>query len=135
MTLSKKIGFWTGILILLISILITPPEGMESEAARALGVTLLMAIWWVTECIPIYATAFIPIALFPLLGILDASETAENYGDNYVLMLLGGFFLAKAIELSSIHKRIALYIVQKLGTSRRKIILSFMIATASLSFG
>jgi sodium-dependent dicarboxylate transporter 2/3/5 len=46
-----------------------------------------MAIWWVTECIPIYATAFIPIALFPLLGILDA-KPAENYGDNYVLMLL-----------------------------------------------
>jgi sodium-dependent dicarboxylate transporter 2/3/5 len=63
-----------------------------------------MAIWWVTECIPIYATAFIPIALFPLLENSDASETAENYGDNYVLMLLG--ILAKAIELSSIHKKL-----------------------------
>jgi sodium-dependent dicarboxylate transporter 2/3/5 len=134
MSISKKFGFWIGILILIISISITPPDGMRPEATRALGVTLLMAIWWVTECIPIYATAFVPIALFPLLGILDASATAENYGDNYVLMLLGGFFLAKAIELSGIHKRIALYIIKKLGTSRRRIILSFMIATAFLSF-
>jgi len=118
----------------MISIFITPPEGMKPEAAKALGVTLLMAIWWVTECIPIYATAFIPVALFPLLGILDAGATSENYGHNYVLMLLGGFFLAKAIEVSGLHKRVALYIIRKIGTSRRKIILSFMIATAFLSF-
>lgn len=131
---SKIIGFWAGILILMISIFITPPEGMKPEAAKALGVTLLMAIWWVTECIPIYATAFIPVALFPILGILDAGAVSENYGHNYVLMLLGGFFLAKAIEISGLHKRVALYIIKRLGTSRRKIMLSFMIATAFLSF-
>ena len=107
---------------------------MQPEALKALGVALLMAIWWVTECIPIYATAFVPIALFPLLGILDAGTTTENYGHNYVLMLLGGFFLAKSIELSGLHKRVALYIISKLGTSRKRIILSFMIATAFLSF-
>ena len=134
MSLSKSIGLWAGILVLVISIWATPPEGMSPEAARALGVALLMAIWWVTECIPIYATAFVPIALFPLLGILDASTTSENYGHNYVLMLLGGFFLAKSIELSSLHKRVALHIIRKLGTSRIKIMLSFMIATAFLSF-
>lgn len=130
---SKKIGFWAGILILTFSILMPPPTGMQPEALSALGVALLMAIWWVTECIPIYATAFVPIALFPLLGILDADTTTENYGHNYVLMLLGGFFLAKSIELSGLHKRVALYIISKLGTSRRRIILSFMIATAFLS--
>lgn len=134
MNKSKQIGFWSGILILLILILIPPPEGMKPEALRALGVALLMASWWVSECIPIYATAFVPIALFPLLGILDASTTTENYGHNYVLMLLGGFFLAKSIELSGLHKRIALFIIKNLGTSRRRIILSFMIATALLSF-
>jgi sodium-dependent dicarboxylate transporter 2/3/5 len=134
MNRSKQVGFWSGILILLILTLIPPPEGMKPEALRALGVALLMAIWWVSECVPIYATAFVPIALFPLLGILDASTTTENYGHNYVLMLLGGFFLAKSIELSGLHKRIALFIIKNLGTSRRRIILSFMIATALLSF-
>nr|WP_299387617.1 DASS family sodium-coupled anion symporter [Allomuricauda sp.] len=131
---SKKIGFWAGIAVLILSLTIPVPDGMRPEALRALGVALLMAIWWVTECIPIYATAFVPIALFPLLGILDAHTTTENYGHNYVLMLLGGFFLAKSIELCNLHKRVALYIISKLGTSRRRIILSFMIATAFLSF-
>ncbi|GAA4268986.1 SLC13 family permease [Hyunsoonleella aestuarii] len=134
MNKSKVIGFWGGIAILLILLIIPAPQGMQPEALRALGVALLMAIWWVTECIPIYATAFVPIALFPLLGILDANTTTENYGHNYVLMLLGGFFLAKSIELSGLHKRVALYIISKLGTSRKRIILSFMIATAFLSF-
>ncbi|MGK0253549.1 MAG: sodium-dependent dicarboxylate transporter 2/3/5 [Mariniflexile sp.] len=133
MNKSKTIGLWAGITVLLLTLIIPTPEGMRPEALRALGVALLMAIWWMTECIPIYATAFVPIALFPLLGILDASATTENYGHNYVLMLLGGFFLAKAIELSGLHKRVALYIISKLGTSRKRIILSFMIATAFLS--
>jgi sodium-dependent dicarboxylate transporter 2/3/5 len=131
---SKGIGFWGGLIVLIIFILIPVPEGMKPEAMRALGVALLMAIWWVTECIPIYATAFVPVALFPLLGILDANTTTENYGHNYVLMLLGGFFLAKAIELSGLHKRVALFIINKLGTSRKRIMLSFMISTAFLSF-
>jgi sodium-dependent dicarboxylate transporter 2/3/5 len=133
MNKSKTIGLWAGITVLLLALIIPTPEGMRPEALRALGVALLMAIWWMTECIPIYATAFVPIALFPLLGILDASATTENYGHNYVLMLLGGFFLAKSIELSGLHKRVALYIISKLGTSRKRIILSFMIATAFLS--
>ena len=133
MNTSKTIGFWTGIIVLLVLVFIPPPNGMQPEALRALGVALLMAIWWISECIPIYATAFVPVALFPLLGVLDASTTVENYGHNYVLMLLGGFFLAKSIELSRLHKRVALYIIGKLGTSRKRIILSFMIATAFLS--
>ena len=133
MNKSKRIGFWSGIMVLLILMICPVPDGMQPEALKALGVALLMAIWWVSECIPIYATAFVPIALFPLLGILDANTTTENYGHNYVLMLLGGFFLAKSIELSGLHKRVALYIISKLGTSRRRIILSFMIATAFLS--
>lgn len=105
---SKQIRFWAGPLIVLISILITPPEVMRPKAVRALGVMLLIAIWWITECIPIYFTAFVPIALFPILGILDASTTSENYGNNYVLMLLGGFFLAKSIEISGFRKIIAI---------------------------
>ena len=109
------------------------PQGMQPEALSALGVALLMSAWWISECIPIYATAFVPIALFPLLGILDATTTTENYGHNYVLMLLGGFFLAKSIELSGLHKRIALYVIKNIGTSRSRIMLSFMIATALLS--
>ena len=106
---------------------------MSPAAKNAAGVALLMTVWWVTEAIPIYATAFVPLALFPLLGILPAEETAANYGHNYVLMLLGGFFLSKAIEVQQLHKRIALLTIRWLGVSRSRIVLSFMLATAALS--
>ncbi|MCB0610279.1 MAG: SLC13/DASS family transporter [Lewinella sp.] len=126
-------GLLTGIAALILILLLPTPEGMPAEGKRALAVAVLMTIWWITEAIPIYATAFVPLALYPLLGILTASATAENYGHNYVLMLLGGFMIAKAIEKQNLHKRIALGIMLAIGTDRRRIILSFMIATALLS--
>lgn len=131
--LKNNRGLWAGIGVLLVFILLPAPEGLSAGAMRAAGVTLLMAIWWITEALPIYVTALIPLVLFPVLGILDAGKTAENYGHNYVLMLLGGFMLAGAIEIHGLHRRIALSIIRVFGTSRKRIILSFMIATALLS--
>ena len=130
---GKRIGLFTGLAVLLILLLLPAPEGLSVAGKNAAAVTLLMTIWWITEAIPIYATAFVPLAAFPLLGILPASATAANYGHNYVLMLLGGFFLSKAIEMQDLHKRLALYTIHKLGSSRRRLILSFMIASALLS--
>ncbi len=129
----KMAGLAAGLVIFLIILALPSPVGLSVEGKRAAATALLMTIWWITEAIPIYATAFLPLALYPLLGILPAEETAANYGHNYVLMLLAGFFLAKAIELQHLHKRIALVVIKVLGTSRRTIILSFMIATAFLS--
>lgn len=133
MTRGKLIGLLLGIAVLLLLLILPKPEGLSAQAQHAAGVALLMTIWWITEAIPIYATAFVPLALFPLLGILPAGQTAENYGHNYVLMLLAGFFLAKAIEIQELHRRIALVTIKLLGTSRRTIMLSFMLATAFLS--
>ena len=130
---NKMIGLIAGLVVFLIILALPSPAGLSAEGKRAAAVALLMTIWWISEAIPIYATAFLPLALYPLLGILPAEETAANYGHNYVLMLLAGFFLAKAIELQHLHKRIALVVIKTLGTSRRTIILSFMIATAFLS--
>ncbi|MGB3589375.1 MAG: SLC13 family permease [Tunicatimonas sp.] len=133
MSTQKIAGLSAGILLFLLILLMPTPEGMTITAQRAAAVALLMAAWWVTEAIPIYVTAFVPVALFPLLGILSADQTTHNYGNNYVLMLLAGFFIAKAIELQNLHKRIALEIIKLFGTSYRRIILSFMVATAVLS--
>lgn len=130
---NKMTGLFAGLIVFLIILALPNPAGLSPEGKRAAAVALLMTIWWISEAIPIYATAFLPLALYPLLGILPAEETAANYGHNYVLMLLAGFFLAKAIELQHLHKRIALIVIKLLGTSRRTIILSFMIATAFLS--
>ena len=106
---------------------------MSPEAWKAAAVAILMAIWWITEAIPVYATAFVPMALFPILKILPAGETAVNYGHDLVLMMIAGFFIAKAIEAQNLHKRIALVLIRALGTSRPRIMLSMMIATAFLS--
>lgn len=130
---TKTLGLFAGILVFILIALLPAPSGLSPQGKYAAATVLLMTIWWVTEAIPIYATAFVPLAIYPLFGILSAEETAANYGDNYVLMLLGGFFIAKAIEVQNLHKRIALFIIKKLGTSRRKIMLSFIIATAFLS--
>ncbi len=129
----QTIGLFAGIAIFALVLVLPTPPGASPLAMRAAAVTLLMATWWITEAIHISATALVPLVLFPLLGVLDAGSTAENYGHNYVLMLLGGFFIAKAFELHHLHRRIALMIVKLLGTSRSRIILSFMIATAMLS--
>ncbi|MBK9104306.1 MAG: SLC13/DASS family transporter [Saprospiraceae bacterium] len=126
-------GLLLGILAFVLILVLPLPAGMSMQARSAAAVVVLMSIWWITEAIPVFATAFIPLALYPLLGILPADETAANYGHNYVLMMLGGFFLGKAIEAQNLHKRIALVIVNIFGISRQRIMMSMMIATAFLS--
>ena len=129
----STIGQVLGLFLFCLMLLLPTPDGLSPSAMRAAGVTLLMAVWWMTEAIPISVTALVPLAAFPLLGVLDAKTTAANYGHNYVLMLLAGFFIAKAFEVHGVHRRIALVLISKIGTSRRLIVLSFMVATALLS--
>ncbi|MEM1135242.1 MAG: DASS family sodium-coupled anion symporter [Bacteroidota bacterium] len=126
-------GLFLGVLTFIIVSNLPVPAGLTELGLKAAAVALLMTFWWVTEAIPIAATAMVPLVLFPTTGVLSASETAENYGHNYVVMLIGGFILAKAFEVHNLHKRIALLIMQLIGTSRKLIILSFMLATALLS--
>jgi solute carrier family 13 (sodium-dependent dicarboxylate transporter), member 2/3/5 len=130
---TKRIGLIIGLAAVLITFLTPVPHGLTREGYLAGGIALLMATWWISEAIPIYVTAFVPLVAFPLLGLMSSAETAENYAHNNVLMLLGGMIIAKAIELQNLHKRIALVIIQMIGISRTRIILSFMIATAFLS--
>jgi sodium-dependent dicarboxylate transporter 2/3/5 len=92
-----------------------------------------MALWWVTEAVPIAVTALLPIVLFPLTGSVTIGATTAAYGDKFVFLYLGGFLLAIAIEKWGLHRRIALSIIKFIGTNLKLIILGFMIATAFLS--
>lgn len=130
---NKYKGLIGGILVFMVILLLPEPTGMSAQAKNAGAIALLMAIWWITEAVPIYVTALVPMVLFPLIKILPAGETAINYGHDFVLMTISGFFLAKAIEAQNLHKRIALVLIKVLGNSRPKILLSIMIATAFLS--
>ncbi len=123
----------SGPLIFLLLQLLGKPDTMPQTAFYVLGITIWMAIWWITEVVPIAVTALLPIILFPLTGALDIESTTAAYGHKYVFLYLGGFLLAIAIEKWDLHKRIALSIIKLIGTNISYIILGFMLATAFLS--
>ena len=108
--------------------------GWSSAASVTAAVTLWCGVWWVTEAIPIPVTSLIPLAIFPLVDILDANAVASAYGSPLILLLLGGFILSTAMERSGAHKQIALRLVKLFGgTSYRQIVFGFMAASAILS--
>jgi sodium-dependent dicarboxylate transporter 2/3/5 len=109
------------------------PDGLSVSANAVLASVAWVALWWVTEAIPIYVTALLPLILFPLTDALSLSETATSYGHKYIFLYMGGFILAIAIEKWNLHKRIALTIINLVGTNVINIILGFMLATAFLS--
>lgn len=113
--------------------LIGAPASMPEDAFHVLSVTAWIAIWWITEAIPISVTALLPIVLFPLTGALDLQTTTASFGHRYIFLYIGGFILAIAIEKWNLHRRIALNIINFIGTNVVNIILGFMIATAFLS--
>jgi sodium-dependent dicarboxylate transporter 2/3/5 len=129
----QKVGLFLGIPLFLIILILPEPAGMSPEAKKTLAITVLMALWWITEVLPISATALLPLILFPFLNVDTAQEVARQYGDRNIMLFMGGFFLATSIEKWGLHRRMALRSVLILGTSPRKIILGMMIATAFLS--
>ncbi len=130
---SKSIGLISGPLAFVLILLFFHPEGLNPEANAVLASTIWIAIWWITEAIPIAVTALLPIVLFPLTGGLGLSETTASFGHKYVFLYVGGFILAIAIQKWNLHKRIALNIINLIGTNVVNIILGFMVATAFMS--
>ena len=107
--------------------------GLPPEGKLMLGLTLWMAIWWITDAVPIAGTALLPLMVLPLSGVLNLKQVSNNYMDPTVLLYMGGFLLATSIEKWNLHKRIALNIINLLGTDLRRIVLGFMLATGFLS--
>ena len=105
-----------------------------SGAARAVAaVGVWMAVWWMTEAISVYATALLPLALFPLIGAATIKVTAASYGHEIIFLFLGGFVLALALERSGLHRRFALRVLQFVGTQPTRIIGAFMGIAAFIS--
>ena len=97
------------------------------------GVAVWMAVWWMTEAVPLAATALLPIALYPVLGVMDGKSVAPIYFNHIILLFLGGFLVALAMERWELHRRIALRILLVFGSRPGDLLLGFMVATAFLS--
>lgn len=109
------------------------PGGLTGTSASVLGVAAWMAIWWITECLPLAVTALLPIALFPPMGVATTKEAAASFANEVVFLYLGGFLLAAALEHWHAHHRIALNVIGAVGTSSRRLVLGVMLATAFVS--
>lgn len=114
-------------------LLIPAPAGLDPAAWRVAALTLLMGIWWVTEALPIPVTALLPAALLPLLGVSSPQEAAAPYANPLILLFLGGFLIATAIQRWGLHRRIALFILRIAGHRDDLLVGGFMLATAGLS--
>ena len=134
MRLNKNIiGLILGPILFSVIMIFVDAEGLSFEAKCILASTAWMAIWWVTECVPISVTALLPIVLFPLTGGMDLPTTTAAYGHKLVFLFVGGFLIALAIEKWHLHKRLALNIIRFTGSNKSMVILGFMLATAFLS--
>ena len=129
----SSIGLYAGILLCILILLLTPPEGLNIVAWRTAAIAVLMAVWWITEAIPISATALLPIVLFPLFGIAPIGSTTAPYANPLIFLFMGGFIIAIAMQTWNLHKRIALSIVSFVGVKPSSIIIGFIIASAFLS--
>jgi len=130
--------FWRTWIIILAPFLLAPllfvaEDPQTGEALSCLYTILLMAVYWMTEALPLPITSMIPMVALPLLGIMSTKEVAINYlnGTNY--MFLGGLIMAIAVEHCGLHNRVALRIIMMVGTSQARLMLGFMFTTMFLS--
>ena len=133
MTTAKKVGLFTGLIISIVILLFGNLDPSNSKVTIMAAIAALMAVWWISEAVPLAATSLIPLILFPLFGLLDADEIANSYINSIIFLFLGGFMIALSMERWGLHKRIALRIITLFGGSPVSIIIGFMVASAFLS--
>ena len=114
-------------------LILPSPDGLSDEAQKTAALFLLMGPWWATEAVPVAVTALVPLAFFPLLGIVDIQSAANPYANKIVYLFLGGFLIATAIQKWDLHKRIALFVLNNAGSNGASLILGFMTTAAIIS--
>ncbi len=126
--LAARIGLFLGpLLFLFVSFFpLQQLTELSFESRIVLASTVWMATWWITEAIPIYVTALLPLVIFPFFHVMDIKGTSANYADQIIFLFLGGFLLAKGLEKSNLHKRFAFTILKISGTNPKYIVDAFM---------
>ncbi|MFF0945212.1 SLC13 family permease [Kocuria sp. CPCC 205300] len=128
---------WTGLvvgLVLALAVYFAMPADLAHPAKLTAATAVLMGTWWMTEAIPIPATALLPLVVFPVLGEdVAVDDVGASYGSNIIFLFMGGFLLALAMQRWNLHRRIALRTVRVMGTKPAQMVAGFMVATAFLS--
>ncbi|MEM7105074.1 MAG: SLC13 family permease [Bacteroidota bacterium] len=130
---QKGIFIFLGPLLFLIILLLRAPSDMERVAFVVIACTVWIALWWLTEALPIGITSLLPLLLFPLCAIMPIKDVAGFYSNPIIFLFIGGFVIALAMERWNLHKRIALQIIRFTGTNQKQILLGFILATGFLS--
>ena len=133
MTRTRLLGLIGGLLAFVAMLALPAPAGMEPTAWRVAALTVLMAIWWMTEAMPLTVTALLPFLTVPAFGVMDANAIAKEYYSPILFLILGGAFLALAIERVGLHRRLALALLKRASPTATGLLFAFMAATALLS--
>ena len=128
----KNVGFVLGVAAFALLTLF-PVAADNPPASRLAAVAAMMAIWWMTEAIPLFATALVPLAAFPLLGVMSGRDTAETFMNSTIVLFIGGFMIAVTMQKWNLHRRIALAIIHHVGGGPARMVLGFMVAAGFLS--
>src|SRR3546814_12006092 len=126
--MRERLGFWAGLAGFCLLLLLPAPDGMGADAWRVTALAFLMACWWMTEALPLTATALLPFALLPLLGVSTPSDVAASFYSPILFLVLGGALMALALGRPGLHRRLELAIVWREHASHRAIIFAFMAA-------
>jgi len=129
----NQVGLIVGIGAFLLILIFFNPVPSDPLVGKMTAVVALMAIWWISNAIPLAATSLLPLVLFPLLGIMKGKELAPSYINSTIFLFIGGFLIALAMERWDLHRRIALRVLSYFGHSASTLVLGFMVATAFLS--
>jgi sodium-dependent dicarboxylate transporter 2/3/5 len=132
-SMAARWGLWSGLAAFALMLILPAPAGMPPAAWHTTAIIVLMAIWWMTEALPLTATALVPFLAFPLFGIMTATDSAAAYYSPILFLVLGGAIIALAIERTGLHRRLALAIISRGGSTPAAMLFAFMAATAVLS--
>ena len=140
---GQRVGFFLGVAALAALALVPSGlhriEGMGSRPAYAAGVAALMALWWLTEAVPMAVTACVPLVLFPVFGVFggglasDVKSSFEPFVDAYIFLFLGGMAIGAGMERWGLHRRIAVHIMRAIGTEPKRLLLGMLVSTAVVS--